>query len=502
MAAVGDPGGAFRYYTTEVEYVVGFGLHPWYGVQPRLNNAPLPDSTLQGGLGSTSYDYADNSTFMFQQAHGNVGMQNMQRFLDGRRLFHSDMTTGVHTEPGNDVDKDVIGLQGPLFNQHDCFGCHINNGRSLAPVVANQRLDTMAVLTAELDPNGVQIPHKIYGLAAQMDSQPSTNGIRTDWGTSVYVSGFTTKSVTLSDGTAVTLSKPQIAFNGPTPQLYSLRSAQPVIGMGLIEAIPDAAIVANARTAPDADGVKGVANYAYDPDTGAVRVGRFGWKAAKVSLRHQVAAAALQDLSVTSPLFPSRNCMYGPAQCTTGNAQAGLTPDLLQSITRYVSLLAVPAQRSQVSGFPKGVTPLAPLDVNPAQVTAGEAVFNTIKCSSCHIQNWTTGTTVEMDENRNQKIKPYSDFLLHDMGTDMADNFSEGQAKGNMWKTQPLWGIGYTEKVAGANIQVGYLHDGRARNLTEAILWHLGGEGNASAQRFQALSTTDRAALLAFLGSL
>jgi CxxC motif-containing protein (DUF1111 family) len=502
MAAVGDPGGAFRYYTTEVTYVMGVGLRPWYGVQPRLNNAPLPDDALQGGIGSTPYDYADNSTFMFQQAHNNVGMQDMQRFLDGRRLFHTDMTTGVHTEPGNDVDTDAIGLQGPLFNQHTCFGCHINNGRSLAPVVPNQRLDTMAVLTAELDSNGVQVPHKMYGLAAQMDSQPSTNGVRTDWGTSVYVSGFTTKSVALADGTAVQLSKPKIAFTGPTPALYSLRSAQPVIGLGLIEAIPEAAILANARTAPDADGVKGVANYAFDPETGAVRVGRFGWKAAKVSLRHQIAAAALQDLSVTTPIFPSRNCLYGPAQCTTGTAQPGLSADFLQRLTRYVSLLAVPAQRSLASGFPKGVTPLAPLDVNPTLVTAGETVFKNIKCSTCHVQSWTTGTTVEMDENRNQKIKPYSDFLLHDMGPDMADNFAEGQATGSMWRTQPLWGVGYTEKVAGTGIQVGYLHDGRARNLTEAIMWHLGGEGNASAQRFQALSAADRAALLAFLGSL
>jgi CxxC motif-containing protein (DUF1111 family) len=308
--------------------------------------------------------------------------------------------------------------------------------------------------------------------------------------------------VALADGTAVQLSKPKIAFTGPTPALYSLRSAQPVIGLGLIEAIPEAAILANARTAPDADGVKGVANYAFDPETGAVRVGRFGWKAAKVSLRHQIAAAALQDLSVTTPIFPSRNCLYGPAQCTTGTAQPGLSADFLQRLTRYVSLLAVPAQRSLASGFPKGVTPLAPLDVNPTLVTAGETVFKNIKCSTCHVQSWTTGTTVEMDENRNQKIKPYSDFLLHDMGPDMADNFAEGQATGSMWRTQPLWGVGYTEKVAGTGIQVGYLHDGRARNLTEAIMWHLGGEGNASAQRFQALSAADRAALLAFLGSL
>jgi len=500
MAAVGDSGG-LRYYTNEWTYVMGTGLRPWYGIAPRLMNAPLPEETLQGGLGSVSYDYADNSSFIFQQPFNNVGMQNMQRFVEGRRWFHTNMKTGDHNESNNDRNQDAVGLQGMFFNQSTCFGCHINNGRGWAPTVANQRLDSMVVRTAEPDGNGRQLPHPVCGAAAQMNAQPSTNGVKTDWGTAVKVSSFETRTVTLADGTAVQLRKPKIAFDGPTPSVYSLRSAQPVIGMGLLEAIPDADIIARARVAPDADGVKGTANYVYDPESGAVRLGRYGWKASKATLRHQVALAALQDMSVTSPIYPNRDCLFGPSKCSANiKVEPGISEDTLKLLTRYVGLLGVPAQRSVPSGFPKGVAPLSYLDANPTLIAAGSVVFNTVKCGACHIREMTTGSGTELAETRNQKIRPYTDLLLHDMGPDLADNLVEGQATGSMWRTSALWGIGYTEKVAG-NVKVGYLHDSRARTLTEAVLWH-GGEATTSRQLFEQLSTADRTALLTFLGSL
>ncbi|WP_407700574.1 di-heme oxidoredictase family protein [Steroidobacter gossypii] len=500
MAAVGDSGG-LRYYTNEWTYVVGTGLRPWYGVQPRLMNAPLPEETLQGGLGSVSYDYADNSTFIFQQPFNNIGMQNMQRFVEGRRWFHTNMRTGDHNEPGNDRNLDAVGLQGMFYNQSTCFSCHINNGRGLAPQVVNQKLDTMVVRTAQTDGSGQQLPHPVYGMAAQMNSQPASGGVRTDWGTAVRVSGFESRTVTLPDGTTVELRKPKVQFDGPTPSVYSLRSAQPVIGMGLLEAIPDADIIARARVAPDTDGVKGTANYVYDPETGDVRLGRFGWKASKASLRHQVAVAALQDMSVTSPLYPNRDCLFGPARCTTDKVEPGISEDVLKLMTRYVAMLGVPAQRSVPSGFPKGVAPLSYLDVNPAQVAAGARVFETTKCAACHVKEMKTGTHSELAEARNQTIRPYTDLLLHDMGPELADNLVEGQATGSMWRTSALWGIGYTEKVAGAGVRVGYLHDSRARTLTEAILWH-GGEATTSRRLFEQLNTQDRTALLSFLSSL
>jgi CxxC motif-containing protein (DUF1111 family) len=498
MDAVGD-NGAVRYYTNEVTYVVGTGLRPWYGVQPRLMNAPLPEETLQGGIGSVSYDYADNGAFMFQQPNNQIGMQNMQRFVEGRRLIHTNMWTGDHNEAGNDKNTNAVQLQGPRFNQSTCFACHIGNGRSLAPSAINQRLDTMGVRTAALDASGQQIPHPVYGVAAQMNARSMATGALQDWGTSVRVAGFDLRTVTLADGTTVELSKPRVAFDGPTPAAYSLRSAQPMIGMGLLEAVPDADILARVRTTPDADGVKGVANFAFDPETGAVRLGRYGWKASKVSLRHQSAAAALQDMSVTTPVYPNRDCLSG--KCAPAKVEKGLSEDDLTLISRYLALLAVPAQRSVASGFPKGVAPLPDLDVNPTQVAAGAKVFEANRCTACHVASMKTGNGSEFAELRNQLIKPYTDLLLHDMGADLADGFVEGQASGTMWRTSALWGIGYTERVAGNAGKVGYLHDGRARTLTEAILWH-GGEATTSRQRFEALSKTDREALLAFLKSL
>ena len=500
MAALGDTGG-HRYYTTEVTYVMGKGLRPWYGVQPRLMNAPLPDETLQGGLGSVSYDYADNGRWIFQQQQNNIGMQNIQRFVEGRRLIHTSMLTGDHTEAGNDRYEPAVGLLGPRFNQTNCFACHVGNGRSPAPSVIGQRLDTMAVRTAMLGADGRQLPHDRYGSAVQMNAVSAT-GAPQDWGNSVRVAGFDTQTVTLADGTPVELRKPRLAFDGPVPPVVSLRAAQPMIGGGLLEAVPEADILARVRSTPDADGVKGQANFVYDPETGEVRLGRFGWKAAKVSLRHQAASALLADMSVTSPVYPSRECLAGPAGCRTATPERGISEAELQKIVQYLQLLAVPAQRSLASGFPRGVAPLKDLDVNPAQVAAGARLFkDTLRCAACHTTEMKTGKGHLMDELRGQTIKPYTDLLLHDMGAGLADNYAEGQAAGKLWRTSPLWGIGYTERVMRDANKVGYLHDGRARTLTEAVMWH-GGEALSARNRFAALSAADRQALLAFLKSL
>jgi CxxC motif-containing protein (DUF1111 family) len=499
MAGKGDDGG-IRYYAQEWVYVVGKGLVPWYGVQPRLNSVPLPDDTLSGGLGSVSYNYTDEPAFIFQQAHNHTGMQNIQRFVEGRRLVHTNFSTGFHNEPGNDRYAPAVGLQGARFNQSACIACHVNNGRSPAPAAIGQRLDTMSVRVAMLDAGGRQLPHPQYGAAVQMNGSAAA-GASQDWGTSVRVAGFDTRQARLADGTAVELRKPRLGFDGPVPAVASLRAAQPMIGAGLLEALPEAAILAGVRASPDADGVKGTANYVYDPDSGAVRLGRFGWKASKATLRHQTAAALMADMAVTSPLYPNRSCHFDPAGCAAAPAQKGVSEAELQSISHYLALVAVPAQRSRASGFPKGVAPLPEHAVQPQQVTSGARVFQDMRCAACHTVEMKTGSGHLFAELRNQTIRPYSDLLLHDMGEGLADKYVEGQAGGSMWRTAPLWGIGYTEKVMGAAGRTGYLHDGRARDLVEAIMWH-GGEAERSRQRFENLSRADREALLAFLRSL
>lgn len=499
MLGKGDNGG-IRYYSAEWTYVVGAGLRPWYGVQPRLNSVPLPAETLSGGLGSVSYNYSDNGLFMFQQPHNHVGMQNMQRFVEGRRLIHTSFTTGDHNEAGNDRYLPAVGLQGQRFNQSACIGCHVNNGRSPAPFAANQRLDAMSVRVAVAGADGQQLPHPMYGTAVQMNAI-STSGAPQNWGTGVRVAGFETRQASLADGTAVELREPTLAFDGPSPEIASLRAAQPMIGTGLLEAVPEADILARVRSTPDADGVKGVANFVFDPETGAVRLGRFGWKASKATLRHQAAAALLQDMAVTSPVYPNRSCASDPAGCKTAAAQRGVSEPELQLISQYLALVAVPAQRSLASGFPKGVAPLDEHRVDAQQVSAGSKLFQAMRCSACHTVEMKTGPGHLLAELRSQTIRPYTDLLLHDMGPELADRFVEGQAKGAMWRTAPLWGIGYTDKVMGNAGKAGYLHDGRARNLTEAVMWH-GGEAETARKRFAALSRADREALLAFLKSL
>ena len=499
MKAIGDNGG-IRYYSSEFMYVVGTGLRPWYGVQPRLNSVPLPPETLSGGLGSVSYDYTDNARFMFQQPHTNIGMRNMQRFVEGRRLVHTNFANGTHNEPGNEPYAPAVGLQGQHFNQSACIACHVNNGRSPAPGALNQQLDSMSVRVATTAATGQQLPHPQYGGTVQMNAMSAT-GVSQDWGNSVRVAGFDTRSVQLPDGTVVELRKPTLGFDGPAPDTYSLRAAQPMIGAGLLEAVPEADILARARTSPDADGIMGQANFVFDPETGTVRVGRFGWKASKATLRHQTAAALLADMAVTSSIYPNRSCTTDPAGCASAGAQKGISESDLQSISHYLALVGVPAQRSVASGFPKGVAPLDEHRVDPVKVSLGARLFEGMKCASCHTAEMKTGPGHLFAELRNQTIKPYSDLLLHDMGPGLADKLVEGQAKGSMWRTAPLWGIGYTEKVMGNNGKAGYLHDGRARNLTEAILWH-GGEADRARQRFESLPRADREAVLAFLKSL
>jgi CxxC motif-containing protein (DUF1111 family) len=499
MSTDGDNGNV-RYYGPEWVYVVGTGLRPWYGVQPRLNSVPLPDETLSGGVGSVSYNYSDNALFMFQQPQNNVGMQNAQRFVEGRRIVHTNFTTGEHNEPGNTVYQPVVGLQGAQFNQSACVGCHVNNGRSPAAVNVNQKLDAMSVRVAMTGADGRQLPHPQYGVAIQMNGA-TTLGATRNWGNTVRVGAFAATTVALADGTKVELRKPTLAFEGPVPAIYSLRAAQPMIGIGLLEAVPEADILARVRTLPDADGVKGAANYVYEPESGAVRLGRFGWKAGKATLRHQTAEALLVDMGVTSPVYPNRACTLGPSACASGGSQAGIAEADLKSIANYLALVAVPAQRSLASGFPVGVSPIAEHIVDPTQVSAGAKLFAGMRCTACHTAEMKTGAGHLFAELRNQTIHPYSDLLLHDMGDGLADQYAEGQAKGAMWRTAPLWGIGYTDKVLGSSATVGYLHDGRARNLTEAIMWH-GGEAATAKARFGALAKSDREALLAFLKSL
>ncbi|WP_246312006.1 di-heme oxidoredictase family protein [Pseudaquabacterium terrae] len=493
-------GGGARYYSAESLYVVGRGLRPWIGVEPRLDSAPLPDETLSGGLGSVSYNYSDEAFRMFQQMFNNIGMRNAQRWVEGRRLLHTSFVTGRHSEHVNDngVYEPAVGKAGPSFNKAACIECHTLNGRSPA-LALGQRPDAMSVLTGTVGADGKRRPDPVYGGNVQLNGSADALHRR------ISVTRFETETRVLPDGQRIELRKPVLDFSGggALPQTFSLRAAMPLIGLGLLEAVPDEAILA--RADPDdlnGDGIRGIANIVFDGESTQPRLGRFGWKASKASIRQQVATALLRDMGVTTPVFPRKSCQYTELDCRRPDGSApGVSEAELTRLTQYLALLAVPAQRSLRSGFPTGAVVLKEHDVNPAQIQRGRTLFGQANCIGCHTPELRTGANHPFAELRGQTIRPYTDLLLHDLGPKLADTLGEARATGRHWRTPPLWGIGLTPYVQGGDDKARYLHDGRARTLTEAILWH-GGEADTSRRGFEAMTAADREALLAFLRSL
>lgn len=304
--------------------------------------------------------------------------------------------------------------------------------------------------------------------------------------------------VVLAGGETVTLRAPTYRIRdlgyGPLhPQvMMSPRLAPQMIGLGLLEAIPERDIVA--REDPDdkdGDGISGRANRVWSVEAQAVVLGRFGWKAGQPTIKQQSAEAFASDIGIGSWMapLPYGDCM--PAQTLCRNAPHGgsavkpaeeINAKLLDLVAFYSRNLAVPVRR----------TPDAP------EVLRGKQIFHDIGCARCHVPSFTTGETSPDEHLRGQLIWPFTDLLLHDMGDGLVDGRPEGRANGREWRTAPLWGIGLTEIVNGHAF---FLHDGRARNVTEAILWH-GGEAQRARDAFAALAAEDRQRLLAFLNSL
>jgi len=275
------------------------------------------------------------------------------------------------------------------------------------------------------------------------------------------------------------------AYGEPDPEMMiSPRVANQMIGLGLLEAVPEEAILALADPDDrDGDGISGRPNYVRDVAGDRTVLGRFGWKANEPTVAQQTAGAFLGDMGITTPVFPEQNCTDAIAGCATA-ADGGspeIEPDDFQKVVLYASTLAVPARR----------------DWDDPQVLQGKALFNEIGCTACHKPILATGAHPTIPALSNQTIRPYTDLLLHDMGEGLADGRPDYEADGREWRTPPLWGIGLIETVNG---HTHFLHDGRARNLTEAILWH-GGEAQAARDRFAVLGQTEREALLRFLNS-
>jgi CxxC motif-containing protein (DUF1111 family) len=451
-----------------------------------------------GGVATIPY-IRQRLDLFYSQLAPNMLLENSQNAVQGRRLFHMDYTAGQDIEINNDVSPAETALHqnmaGPLYNQVTCEGCHAHDNRGVAPA-AGMPFDSITVKTsASNDPVKGPTPDPNYG--RQLQNKALSGATAEGSGSFTY----TPVTGAFKDGTAYTLQKPTTTFtglSGAQPAGYSVRLARPLIGMGLLEAIPEADILAHADPEDcNGDGIKGVPNFVVDPEDGTTKLGRFGWKASKASVRHQVADALILDIGVTTSVFPKADCGTSETSCSSATKTQMTDSDLNELVT-YMREVAVPPRR----------------DLYDPNVIRGEALFAEIGCVNCHAPNQHTGPEHPFLELENQVIHPYTDLLLHDMGPDLSDNSQgEYQATATMWRTPPLWGIGLCDTVAAGYTEdvtlnpapnqgpCHYLHDGRAGSLLEAILWHGGEAANAKASVL-ALGSADRTALLAFLGSL
>lgn len=458
--------GRNNYYGTAMLYIVGQGIVPWEGVGPLLDSFPLTNTAWLGGQTTLPYQYSNEPEHRFKQTAGNIAPTNAQRFMLGRRLHHTDFGNGAHSESGNPVYSEQVGKLGPKFINRSCVACHVNNGRALPPAIGAPMLQTVVKVGSDAD----GAPHPTLGSVLQSQS---TNGPAEG---SAMIASYTINNAQYGDGTPYFLRKPAYTFQGVTPTYFSVRLAPPLVGLGLLEAVSESTLLALAD--PDdanQDGLSGRIQTVLDPESHQQRFGRFSSKAGKARLSHQIAAALNTDMGVTTMVFPILD-----GETTGGAPELGATE--LDEMTRYVSLLGVSARR----------------DLTNAEALRGEHLFASANCVKCHLPTLTTSPYHPMTELRSQIIHPYTDLLLHDMGPGLADNMGEGAATGSEWRTPPLWSIGLTAGVSGGEA---YLHDGRARTLEEAILWHAG-EADGAKEAFRTLSAADRSALILFLKSL
>ncbi|MDP5253518.1 MULTISPECIES: di-heme oxidoredictase family protein [unclassified Vibrio] len=441
------------------------------------------DKRLSGGQGTVT-PVGDHA---FSLPAANLPLSQRLDFSVGNSFFRNPWVQAPSTTDARD------GL-GPLFNTNGCENCHIRDGRGHPPQSAKDnavsmliRLSVPATSPAQqklIQRQGV-IGEPTYGTQLQDFALP---GQKPEAKVAVE---YHYQEVQFADGYTVTLRKPKIvlselAYGKMSQQVQmSARIAPPMIGLGLLESIDDATLLAAQDPNDyDQDGISGRVNWVWDRQAERLAIGRFGWKAGQPTLMQQNASAFSEDLGLTSHMFPKPSCQ--PSQTLCQQLPDGGSPEVSKRVLNFVEFytrhLAVPARRQ----------------LDDALALQGEKTFTELGCGRCHQPVFKTGNRPETPALSQQVIHPYSDLLLHDMGEGLADNRPEFTANGREWRTPPLWGIGYTKKISG---HTHYLHDGRARNLLEAILWH-GGEAEPIKQQVLQLNEQQREALVAFLQSL
>ncbi|QSQ26541.1 c-type cytochrome [Pyxidicoccus parkwayensis] len=436
--------------------------------------APVPDVSADAALSGGSTTVFDITPNAFGHALGNLERSRWPMMLAGKALFMKRW------------GEDPATAAGPLSNASGCGSCHFKDGRGRpltelgpeAPVLIRMSVP------ARRAPGGVS-PEPVYG------GQLNDLGIPGVPAEGTVAVTYTELKGRYPDGTEYSLRKPSFRVTdlgyGPlaVKAMLSPRIPVPVFGLGLLEAIPEEAILARADAGDrDGDGISGRPNRVPGLRTGTSMLGRLGWKASQPSIEQQVAKAFSEDLGLTSELYPERTCTAKQRACREKAVASSpeLSPHVLEQTSLYLRLIAPPARR----------------DVTEPAVVKGQALFQEVGCASCHHAGFRTGDVADLPELSNQPVRAYTDLLLHDMGPELADGRPDGEASGTEWRTAPLWGLGLLQSV---NRQVRMLHDGRARGFEEAILWH-GGEAEATRERFKKLERSEREALVAFLRSL
>jgi len=416
---------------------------------------------------------------VFDQPFATIDGELLDTFLEGQALFNAVWTPAGVGDPATD------GL-GPLFNATSCADCHSDTGRRQVPPdgeLTNVGL-VVRLSVPQVDPvTGAPVPEPTYGDQLQ-DS--AVGGLE---GEGRIFTNYVTQSGTYLDGTPFDILWPTVNVRSPTagpltPLVqFSARIGAQMIGTGLIELVPEETILALADpNDANGDGISGRPNFVWNPVTQSIEFGRFGWKSNVATLEQQIAQAANGDMGLSSTLIPHQNCSELQTECdqASGGDDSEVTAEQIDAIATYLRLLAVPEPRTEG---------------NP-QAEAGLERFREFGCASCHTETLTTGVS-DIPELSEQTFTAYTDLLLHDLGFDMSDDRPDFQASPLEWRTPPLWGLG----LIPVENDRGLLHDGRARTLEEAIIWH-GGEGALSRANFLRADASAREELLEFLRSL
>jgi CxxC motif-containing protein (DUF1111 family) len=435
-----------------------------------------PDEALLGGK-TTVFDQTVNA---FALPVPDLSSTDELLFFVGNSFFNQNWVQA----PSSTTARDGLG---PYFNAKSCSGCHFKDGRGQPPASIGQLSEGFLIRLSipGKGPHGEPLGDDNYGTQFQ---DHAVDGLAAE---GIFNLVWEEIPGTYPDGKKYSLRIPIITFEqlnyGPLSEQIQMspRVAPQMIGLGLLEAIDAQTLLSNADEFDNnGDGISGRANYVWNSIDQKQQIGRFGWKANEPSILQQISGALNGDMGIISAHFNNQHIL--PNQVAAKKLPTGgdkeIDDDDLEKLHLYSATLAVPAQRN----------------INNTDVQAGKQIFMQLNCNACHIEKVVTGEHPKFSVLSNQTIRPYTDLLLHDMGAGLADNRPDFLATGNEWRTPPLWGIGLFQTV---NKHTFYLHDGRARNLEEAILWHDGEASNAK-NNFMQLDATQREQLILFLQSL